>query len=395
MIFDKFNTYKDDSKFQFLIVNLVCFFILLSIMIYGIFFLDPFLEPVMSDDIAYIKLAKNIFEPVEAPWTYRILTPFLVYLLPVETVMGFIIVNLSSLYATSILLFYYLKKLGFDFGQSIIGVLFFLLNPITLVLLITICVVDLLTFFLFLLAFYALLIRKDSLFLMSVTIGVVNREVILITLIFFFFLKLEELDKKNAIKQTILISIPPIIVFSVIRILYGIDANYFSIDLIINIVSIHYRTLQTNIFIHPYLFYISFGIFWLVSILNLQKIDSIFLKKSIYLIPFVFLQVLIATNYSRLFFIAFPIIIPISLYMFKVHFSRKILFLLMLLAIVLSIIHFLGVLYYVKLTAFSKLMKPESYVFYAIYLILFDIFSVIILFYLFIRSKVIEQKIEE
>jgi hypothetical protein len=346
----------------------------------------------MSDDVAYIKLAENIFEPVEAPWTYRILTPLIVFLLPFDTITGFIIVNLSSLYATSILLFYYLRKLGFNFQESLLGVLFFLLNPVILVLLISICVVDLLTFFFLLLAFYALLGKKDLLFLISVTIGVANREVILITLVLLFILKIDQLGLISAIKLTIIYSIPPMIIFCIIRFIYGFDSNYFSINTVYNIISIHFRTIENNIFIHPYLVYISFGIFWVISLLNITKIDNYFLGKSLYLIPFVFLQVIIATNYSRLLFIAFPIIIPISLYIFKVNFSKRRLKLFIVLTLFLLIIHFIGILIFIELNPYSKLMIPENYIYYALYLVLFDIYSVIILIYLLLKGPISKKQ---
>ena len=133
---------RKNEKIQFLIVNSCCFLTILLIIIYGKLFLGPFLEPIMSDDKAYIKMAENILEPVDAPYTYRILTPLIVYLLPFDTVLGFIIVNLFSLYATSILFYYYLRKLEFGFGVSLVGVFLFLLNPIVLALIFAICMVD-------------------------------------------------------------------------------------------------------------------------------------------------------------------------------------------------------------------------------------------------------------
>jgi len=371
------------TRNQFLILISVSFCIIFSIVIFGKLFIHPFLDFINSDDKAYFKMAENIFEPVDAPWTYRILTPFLVYLLPFDTLIGFIIVNLSSLFATSILFFYYLKKLEFSFGICLVGVLFFLLNPITIFLIYAICFADLLLFFFFLLAFYALLCKNDLLFMISVTVGVTNKEIILITLILFFLYKFEEENKKffSVIKSTILISLPPIAVFFLIRLLYNVDSGYFSIDTIFNVLSIHLSDFKTNIFWHPYRFYLVFGILWLISLLNFKKINNKFLKKSLYLIPFVFLQALIAIGYSRLFFIAFPIIIPISLYTFKEKNSIKMLLFLVILSIILVIVHFFSLLYYYDLSSYSDVMDPNSYFCWMLLNVLFGIFIIITLIF--------------
>ncbi len=386
-LLNKIKSMQNTQKIQFLIVNLICFFAIFLILIYGILFLDPFLEPVNSDDKAYIRMAENIFVPVDAPWKYRILTPLLVYLLPFNVITGFIIVNLTSLYLTSVLMFYYLRKFDFNFKISIVGMLLFILNPITLGLLIAICVVDLLSFFFILLSFYALFDKKEKLFLFTVSVGVANREVILIMLIFYFILKNTELDLLSSIKSTLLISIIPVVVFFLIRFIYGFDANYFSIDLVGNTILTHYRTFQSNIFIHPYLIYLPFGIFWLVSLINLRKLDNIFLKKSIFLIPFIFMQAFIATNYSRLLFIAFPLIIPISLYIFKINFSKKLLISLFGLASILSVVHFIGVIYFIQSNPYSILTNPENYLFYAFFITIFDIFSCIVFTLLLLKRE--------
>ena len=375
---------KTTSKNQLLIVLLVSFATISLIIIFGKLFIHPFLDFIGSDDIAYFEMAENIFEPVASPWTYRILTPLLVYLLPFETLTGFIIVNLSSLYATSILFYFYIRKLGLNFKIGLIGILLFLLSPITIFLIYAICFIDLLLFFFFLLAFYAILCKNDFLFIISVSLGVANKEVILFTLILFFFYKLQDKKLIATIKSTILVSLPPIAIFLLIRLNIDNNSSFFSLEIIIVILNILVECFQMSVFFHPYRFYLVFGILWLISLVNFFKIDNLFLKKSVYVLPVIFLQFLIASDYTRLFFIAFPIIIPISLYIFNMDYSKKYLIMLLIFSIILVFFHFLGLLYFYDLSTFSLLMDFTSYSYWIFLNIIYGIFTCLILSYIII-----------
>jgi hypothetical protein len=378
----KIDSNKMTPKNQLLTVLLVSFATISLIIIFGKLFIHPFLDFIGSDDKAYFEMAENIFEPVASPWTYRILTPLLVYLLPFETLVGFIIVNLSSFYATTILFYFYLRKLGFNFKISLIGVLLFILNPITIFLIYAICFVDLLLIFLFLLAFYAILCKNDVLFIISVTLGVANKEIILITLILFFFYKLHDKKFISTIKYTILVSILPVTVFFLIRVFVDGNSSYFSLDTILNVLSVHLECFQISVFFHPYRFYLVFGILWLISLIIYFRIDNFFLKKTIFLLPLIFLQALIATGYSRLFFIAFPIIIPLSLHLFKINYSKKYLIIILISSIILVFLHFFGLLYFYETSTFSSIMDFNSYFYWIFLNIIYGIFTSLILVYI-------------
>lgn len=95
----------------------------------GTIFVSGFAKIVIYDSLIYFKMSYAPFQSTYAPYMYRVLTPFLVYLLPFDHLLGFKLINLTALFLTASLFYYYLKKLNFNSIHSIVGVLFFLLTP--------------------------------------------------------------------------------------------------------------------------------------------------------------------------------------------------------------------------------------------------------------------------
>lgn len=131
------------------------------------------------------------FQSTVAPYMYRILTPILVYLLPLNHLMGFTLINLTGLFITAVLFYYYLKKLNFNNIFRYFGVLFFLSAPTVIYSMYDIALVDILSFLFFLLAFYAILSKNDILYLFTLVLGVLNKETISFTLPLYFICKKE------------------------------------------------------------------------------------------------------------------------------------------------------------------------------------------------------------
>ncbi|TFG21229.1 MAG: hypothetical protein EU529_13840 [Promethearchaeota archaeon] len=390
------NINKDSPRFQFFILNLMCFLTILSIIVIGVIFIHPFLSVVpINDGHKYYFMAEINLMQGGIPFRYRILTPLLVAILPVETLIGFIIVNLTGFYATSLLFYYFLRKIGFSFTISLSGVFLFIISPVNIFLLQHICFVEFLTFFFFLLALYALLDSNKKLFLISVTIGTANKETLLITLVLFFYLELKEKDLRSSILSTLLISIPPISVFLIIRYTMHFIAVYYSHITIIITLQRHLNVININIFFHPYMFYLTFGVLWLISFLYFysKKIENPFLKKSIILLPFIFLQGFFAIDYTRPIFIAFPIIIPISLYLLKNPLQRKYLILILIITLILLISQIIGPLYFFRSTP-KIIIEFESYVYYVLLSSLFTIYLMLILVYLLFKDLKIRNSEE-
>ena len=90
---------------------------------------DRFTLPAF-DAYAYLAMAEHPPVFTVAPWGYRVLTPWLVHLLPVDNVArGFRYVTLSSLTLAGALLFLFLRRLGHDPRAALAGVAAFALSP--------------------------------------------------------------------------------------------------------------------------------------------------------------------------------------------------------------------------------------------------------------------------
>lgn len=307
------------EKFEFLVLVLLVFVIMVCISYFGNIIFDRFLDLQGGDAEEYLNMSYYPFEGKSPPFMYRILTPLIVYLLPLNHLNGFIIINLISLFLTAILLYYYLKKLDFRSKDSLIGVLFFLLSPVVIFTMNDIVLVDALSFLLLLLTFYAILCKNDILYLFFLILGILNKETVLLTIPLFFLYKLENNKLIDTLKSTIILLIPVFIVFIGIRFYVGFS-SYYTLDLIESIISYHLRH-SYSIFYIPWEIYTPFGLLWIISLLNLIKIDNNFIHKSFYLLPIIFIQSFIATDIFRMLFIAFPIIIPMSLYIFRCKYS--------------------------------------------------------------------------
>lgn len=303
-----------------------------TILVIVFFFLGKFITSgyeFIVDSVFYLKMSYQPLVFISSPYSYRLLTPLLVYSLPFEHYIGFIVINLSATISTMVLFFYYLKKLNFNITSRVIGILFFFLAPSVLYLIVNITLVDALSYFFLLFAFYALLIKNDKLYLLILIFGVLNKETILFTIPLFFLLKLDS-GLGKAIKSTLLISLPAMLTLFILRYLIGF-VNYISFDTIIGIVSNHFNSF--NLFNNPFP---AFGTLWIISILNIRNIDNPFIRKSLYIIPLFFLQLLIATDTFRALFLAFPIIIPLSLYLNKIK-NNKIILVLLTLSLIICI----------------------------------------------------------
>ena len=129
-----------------------------------------------------------------------------------------------------------------------------------------------------------------------------------------------------SIKSTTITALPALITFIFIRWYFGFSSYYFSTELLENVlhaylylgIDPYYQLPGGPHFLYiPYFIYVTFGSFWLFMLFNLKYIDNNFLKNSLYLIPFIFLQLFVGWDIRRILFIAFPIVIPIALYEFE------------------------------------------------------------------------------
>ncbi len=308
----KTKNFKYFSINELFLVSTLIITTILCILYVGMIFVNGFAKIMTYDALFYFNMSYAPFNVTIAPYMYRMLTPFLVYVFPFNHMIGFLLVNLTSLFLTALLFYYYLKKLNFNRIHSFTGVFMFLLSSTVIFSMYDIVLVDFMSFLFFLLAFYALLCKNDKIYLVALILGILNKETILFTIPLYFLLKLECNSLLESLKCTVKIALIPVMLFLGIRYYFGFT-SYFSLITIKE--TLLYIVQADTLFVNPY---ITFGTLWIISLYNIQFVKNTFLKKSLYILPFIFIQALVATDIFRVLFIAFPIIIPISLYLFKI-----------------------------------------------------------------------------
>jgi hypothetical protein len=81
---------------------------------------DAYVYMAMADHPAFFTLP---------PWGYRILTPWAVHLLPIDPTEGFLVATLAGLGLATLLLFFFLRRLGVRDWLALAGVAAFVLSP--------------------------------------------------------------------------------------------------------------------------------------------------------------------------------------------------------------------------------------------------------------------------
>jgi hypothetical protein len=308
---------------ELIVVSLFVFGIILSILFISLAFNDHFFLEPKDDAEKYYRMSYDVFEKVGGNQQGRILVPFLVYLLPIDHYAGFGVVNLISLFLLGILFYYYIKKLNFGRIEAFAGVLLLLLSPTMIYTIRNICLVDIPSFLFILIAFYAMLIRNEKLYLIILIIGVLNKETILLTLPVYFFYRLSNSNAITAFKSTTIVAIPALILFAAMKIF--LQPPPVPAETLIKAVFAYYKSVGPLYLMSQT--YMPFGSLWLLNIANLKQIDNLFLKVGIYIMTLVVLietTILGGTDIFRIIFILFPIIIPISLYSFKIKYPSVI-----------------------------------------------------------------------
>jgi hypothetical protein len=136
-----------------------------------------------KDDTEYYRrLAENLADPAHLPYTFRLLTPWIVSLLPMERVAGFTAVTVISLVSAAVLVYVFSARLGYSLAACAGALTVFLFSSVVIRMLTTPTYVDSLTYALSMASLLALLTLRDSAFCTLVTIGVFNRETALLLL---------------------------------------------------------------------------------------------------------------------------------------------------------------------------------------------------------------------
>lgn len=169
----------------------------------------------------YIAMALDPFKPVNAPFTYRILPSLIAWLLPFELTINFQIITLISLFCTGIIL-YDLYRQYFDALLAFTGItLFFSLEFAARFLFYDFWLPDALAFFFMTLCFWAITKSKLVTYSLSLTIGVLCKEIVLFKIpVFLIYEFSREKITKESLFRVIKGIAPALLLFVVLRILF-------------------------------------------------------------------------------------------------------------------------------------------------------------------------------
>ncbi|MFN0074200.1 MAG: hypothetical protein ACKVVP_22185 [Chloroflexota bacterium] len=170
-----------------------------------------------KDDTAYYgRLAENLADPARLPYTFRLLTPWLVSLMPLETASAFSVVTLVSLWVTTLMLNLLLQRLGCGSRARWGALTVFLFSAVVVRMLTTPTYVDPLTYALTVTSLLALLAQRDVAFCVLITLSVLNRETAIILLPAYFVARWPFRDAAAAVRSALVCAVPCLVLASVV-----------------------------------------------------------------------------------------------------------------------------------------------------------------------------------
>jgi hypothetical protein len=269
-----------------------------------------------NDNAIYMAMAENPSTYYLYPFRSRILTPIVVHFLPVELKVGFTILTFVSLNLTAIMLFLFMRRLGLSRTSSLLmlsvylfswGPVHSLTNPF---------LSDPLTYLFLVSGFYLLLFGTSDLAFAVITFcGALNRETSLFLIPSYFYFR-KQSSRLTALVRTLLIAIPSVAAIAYLG--FGPQSssvtwtsNYLNPSSIVRIIQHH---IAKNALFDVYS---TFGVVWVLSVLNIDKAASRLFRPNTLFITLVLLQLLIATDEARMLSFLFPLLIPLGAYEFE------------------------------------------------------------------------------
>jgi len=274
--------------------------------------------PIFEDASAYYAMAKDpfVFMGVQGnPFAYRILTPWLVHVLPLATDGGFRLVTTTSILLTALTLYVFLTgPLGFSPRMGILGQVLLITDICVAYNIANYRLVDPLAYFLLILGLQFAWTQENVLFAGSMALGVLNHEMqFILTPVYYFINKSKGLDLKCLMKTTLL-TCPALVCFLLLHFLISGRIEEPSLNPAGVVSSYVLASWMTNPVRSIGLFIFSWSFLWATAILGYLRCYNCAKVKG--LVSLVLLALLLAIPFdtSRMLAYAFPPIIAYSLY---------------------------------------------------------------------------------
>lgn len=318
----------------FFISFILASFILLKLFIKGevMFYNHPHF-PLPWDHHKYIFMAlTNPFDFHIAPYCWRVFVPFIASFLPFTLSVNFLLISFISIVITGYFI-YKISLVYFDKIEYGISALFFYysLNFAVNYLLYDFWLVDAFAILLIVISLYAILIKNDFIFGVTLILGALTKESALFVIPLYYSLNSNKIWNIQLFFKTLILSLPALIVFVIIRILIlQMNGNPEYLSNLNEILTVVYngksnfnyltafyeigivRIKNFNISLLEEITIMSFGILIFLPFLSLRENSKLFIKYAPFLC-LTYLQIFFAVNTSRLIIIAFPFFVIASL----------------------------------------------------------------------------------
>lgn len=289
-----------------------------SILAVELAFVKPW--PLLGDAKAYFAMAEDPFTFITPKgytgWAYgyRILTPLLVHVLPVNVDDGFKIITVTSLLLTSLILYNFLRRFfGFNAKIAILGQILFLTDIAVIYNIANFRLVDPLAYLFLITGFYLIYAREDLLFTATIAVAMLNKETEIILAPIYYFINRGKLLDYRCLFRTIMLSVPAVGCFLALRLLISgrIEEPALGATVYADVVKLW----QTQTLRSIGLFIFTWSFLWVLALIGYFKYcREQRSRRLIYLMPLVFALLIPSVDISRMLTLAFPTIIVYSLY---------------------------------------------------------------------------------
>jgi len=276
--------------------------------------------PLLGDARYYFAMAKDPFTLITPKgytgWAYgyRILTPLLVHVLPVDVDEGFKAITTISLLLTSLVLYNFLRSFfGFNAMEAILGQILFLTDIAVIYNIANFRLVDPLAYLFFIIGLYLIYASGNLLFAATMAVAILNKETqIILAPVYYFVNRGNGLDYR-CLLRTILLSVPAVGCFLALRVLISgrIEEPSLGASVYADVLNLW----QTQTLRSIGLFIFTWSFLWLLALIGyLKYCRGEKSRRLIYLLPLVLALLIPSVDISRMLTLAFPTIIVYSLY---------------------------------------------------------------------------------
>jgi len=284
--------------------------------------------PLFGDAANYFAMAQNPFAFMTSHnytgsvWGFRILTPLIVYVLPLSTDDGFRLVTFVSLYFSAVVLYLFLiRGLKLSHTMAILGEVLFLTDIVIIYNVANFRLVDPLAYLFLILGTYFVYRRSDLLFALTMAVGIFNRELQLLLVPLYYALNARRKIDFRCLLRAILWSAPAIIcVIALDMVISGrIEAVYYvrGASMLVRLVTKWVNVKSIGLLV------LSWSLLWPLALAGYMRYcPDTRVRRLLFLMPFVF-GLAVFADVSRMLAYGFPAIIPFSLFTLSAWSKRR------------------------------------------------------------------------